>query len=383
MSVVRPSNGSFYAEFNFSVIRMSETIAVNWVFTLNNPTPAEIESLKTSELSRVRYLTFGEEVGESGTFHLQGYLELFSRCRMSALKSHLSIPRVHLEVRRGTQQQAIQYCHKDGKVFERGVKHARAVPAKMPSKNKLLPYFADVKTSLVTFSSHPECSMGMLKHAKDWISLNESPRSRALPLEVIWLWGSTGVGKTRLAFDWAESLGHVPYVRSGSAKWFDGYEAHSFVVFDDFRDSHFEFSYLLRLLDRYPLRVEVKGGYRQWKPSIVVITAPYPPKETYKSMQSNDTGYDKHGQLLRRINSIFEITSYNNTLENFIPLLRGQGVVTPPRLFYPVPPPVLSPDLQTPKNQIRRLSTQSPIPRSLARRFSPTQAWQLVSSDSE
>lgn len=44
--------------------------------------------------------------------HLQGYLELGKAMSISALKKHLSAPGLHLEARRGTQLQAIQYCRK-------------------------------------------------------------------------------------------------------------------------------------------------------------------------------------------------------------------------------------------------------------------------------
>ena len=95
-------------------------------------------------------------------------------------------------------------------------------------------------------------------------------------------------------------MGLEPFIKSGSYRWFDGYDAHRFVIFDDFRDSQCEFSFLLRLLDRYPLRVEIKGGTRQWKPHTIVITSPMPPEETYQTMQQNDR-YDKIQQLIRRI----------------------------------------------------------------------------------
>jgi len=46
-------------------------------------------------------------------------------------------------------------------------------------------------------------------------------------------------------------------------KWWDGYDKHESIVIDDFRASNIEFNHLLKLLDRYPMRIETKGGYRQ------------------------------------------------------------------------------------------------------------------------
>jgi len=48
-------------------------------------------------------------------------------------------------------------------------------------------------------------------------------------------------------------------------KWFDGYQGQSGLVFDEFRDNWQTYSYMLRLLDCYPFRVERKGGFIQMK----------------------------------------------------------------------------------------------------------------------
>jgi len=46
----------------------------DWVFTMNNPEPQQMESLHSPE-SKVRYLVYQLEVAETGTEHLQGYVE--------------------------------------------------------------------------------------------------------------------------------------------------------------------------------------------------------------------------------------------------------------------------------------------------------------------
>ncbi len=71
-------------------------------------------------------------------------------------------------------------------------------------------------------------------------------------------------------------------------------------IIDDFRPEDFKFQYMLRLLDRNPLRAEVKGGFRQFKSALIIITCPKPPSECYA-----DAGEDID-QLLRRINEIKE-----------------------------------------------------------------------------
>ena len=71
------------------------SLAKRWCFTINNPTDEESfllsiwgESIEADgEQSDASYLVFGREVGESGTPHLQGYVELRTKKRISFLKS--------------------------------------------------------------------------------------------------------------------------------------------------------------------------------------------------------------------------------------------------------------------------------------------------------
>jgi len=115
---------------------------------------------------------------------------------------------------------------------------------------------------------------------------------------VYWLHGSTGSGKTRFAFEYADENDLELWVSSDNLKWFDGYDNQKAVLFDDFRASHCSFAFLLRLLDRYPMRVPIKGGFVFWNPSIIFITSPYKPKYVYKRFEEN---VEDLNQLKRRI----------------------------------------------------------------------------------
>jgi len=86
------------------------------VFTLNNYTPEEVESLK---ICGSKYLIFGKEIGDSGTPHLQGYMWFPT---LKSLKQVKSInPRAHWEQQKGS--------------FERFHKEYQELPIKInPSK---------------------------------------------------------------------------------------------------------------------------------------------------------------------------------------------------------------------------------------------------------
>ncbi len=86
-----------------------------WVWTLNHPTPEEKANLDgLVGAGSVSYLCYGEEVGQAGTPHFQGYLEISTRVRLTGLKAFPGLARAHFEKRAGTQAQAKDYCAKDG-----------------------------------------------------------------------------------------------------------------------------------------------------------------------------------------------------------------------------------------------------------------------------
>ncbi len=91
-----------------------------WCFTWNNYVAVDVEKCKEiAEKSGTRYLIFGEEVSESGTPHLQGYVWFTREKSMSQMKRLFGdVP--HFEKRMGTHGQASEYCKKDGKFWEHG-----------------------------------------------------------------------------------------------------------------------------------------------------------------------------------------------------------------------------------------------------------------------
>lgn len=69
-------------------------------------------------------------------------------------------------------------------------------------------------------------------------------------------WGPTGTGKSRKAH--AEA-GETFYPKISTNKWWDGYRGEQNVIIDEFTGL-IGITHFLTWLDRYPTRVEVKGG---------------------------------------------------------------------------------------------------------------------------
>lgn len=78
------------------------------------------------------FAVVGEEVGEKGTPHLQGFLHLRTKRTFNVL--HQKLPGAHIEVAKGTDLDNLYYCKKGGKVLlEVGVP-----PTKSHSHHSLL-----------------------------------------------------------------------------------------------------------------------------------------------------------------------------------------------------------------------------------------------------
>ena len=80
----------------------------NWCYTINNYDEEELKSI--ADWPDVVYNVMGLEVGEEGTPHIQGYVEMNKKCRLSAMKKLNE--RAHWERREGKQHEAIDYCKK-------------------------------------------------------------------------------------------------------------------------------------------------------------------------------------------------------------------------------------------------------------------------------
>lgn len=242
------------------------------------------------EDERVVFWCYGEEIcPKTGKLHYQGVLQLKNAYGLSGIKKIIGDPTAHVENMKGTIEQAYEYCIKDGKAKQGGT---------MRSRKKNLT--GNVKTIVANGGTmrdvveHSTCG-AHINYGLKLLTYMEKKRNEAPT--VYWYWGRTGTGKTKAA---EEEAGPNAYWTGSNLKWWDGYDGHENVIIDDFRDSMLEFALLLRLLDRYPYTIEVKGGTRQFLAKNIWITCSKKPENCY-TMSPEDKA-----QLLRRITKVRE-----------------------------------------------------------------------------
>jgi hypothetical protein len=259
----------------------------HWCWTLNNYTEDEEQVIqaRAQDSSAIEFLVYGREQGDQGTPHLQGFVSLTSRKSMSFVKNLLGT-RLHLEPRRGTVQQAVDYCEKDGDVWRFGEQ-----PAGQGERTDLKRVHSAIKegkTLQEIADVHPQ---EFIRYHNGITKLHSFyQKKRDWQTEVFVFWGATGTGKTKRAF---QEAGETKWIYP-SGGWFDGYDGQDNVIFDEYTGGEFKLSYLLKLLDRYEMQVPVKGGFVNWKPKKLWITSNLKPEDWYPNAR------DEHKQALRR-----------------------------------------------------------------------------------
>ncbi len=104
------------------------TKLTNFCFTVNNPSDVgvvRLDALSSSDGSPFKYLIYGKESASTGTPHLQGYAQLTARTRFNKVREHfirLGFAGTHIERARGSADQNIVYCSKDGEFKEYGTR---------------------------------------------------------------------------------------------------------------------------------------------------------------------------------------------------------------------------------------------------------------------
>ncbi|AJD07498.1 replication-associated protein [Odonata-associated circular virus-19] len=263
----------------------------NFVFT----------SFKTEDFERVlgldvQYIIVGKETcPETKREHLQGYCELDKKKTMAGIKKLFSDDSLHIEARKGTQKEAIIYCQKEGNWKEAGVQRKQGSRGDLDGARVMA-----VESGMRAVSR--SMNMQQIRVAEKFLSYNEEVRD--WKPEVLWFWGDSGSGKSREARFISHGLD--TYVKNTGGKWWDGYDGHEVVIIDDFRDSWWALTYFLACTDRYEFQVEVKGGFRQLRAKMIIITSLFHPKYMYREAQAKgDTAY----QILRRIDSVVHFGS--------------------------------------------------------------------------
>lgn len=207
-----------------------------------------------------------------------------------------------MEKAKGSRIQCIEYCSKEESRVEGPYTYGNMElhPGK---RNDLL----DIKEAIKDGSSELEIAdeyfgqwVRYRKSFGQYRTLLATPRNSKTKLIIFW--GKAGTGKTRKVYDDNQDVYDLPRPNGGSV-WFDNFH-HDVLLLDDFY-GWIPLHLLLKLADRYPMQVPVKGGMVNFNAKRLYITSNVHYKEWYKWSEFNS-------ELLhafeRRIDIIEEFT---------------------------------------------------------------------------
>lgn len=248
-------------------------------------------------LKHCSYAIIGREKGKQGTPHLQCYFEIKGQLSRKQVREFLN--RYWFDKRKGTPLQAANYIklkpHADFQEW--------GVISKQGKRTDLESFATAIlagETDLQLVEAWPGHCLRFARHIQSLRNMNSQP-SFVLK-NVIVYWGESGTGKTKTAF---ERYPDAFVMGPENGNWWDGYHGQPTILLDEYRDN-FTFPYLLRLLDRYPMRVQCKGSYANFVATTIVITCPDHPRDWYS------TTYEDKDQLLRRITEIIQFLPENS-----------------------------------------------------------------------
>lgn len=251
----------------------SSSRSTRWTFTLNNPGTWRPEFLETL----MAYLVYGEETGESGTFHLQGYVRFKNRQTMKAVKRLLH-EKAHLELCKGHEKQNRDYCTKDQKFTEFGTFDPEA--GRQGRRNDLIHVVDKIKEGKSVKEIAAEFPETFIKHHSGIEKLHRALRAdppAQRDINVMVLWGPTNVGKThrvRVAYP------EVYSVRPGKNPW-DDYNDEDIILFDEFRPEDWTIVEMNMFLDKWPCRLNCRYNNKQASWTKVFICANTDPDRWY------------------------------------------------------------------------------------------------------
>ena len=274
----------------------SRQISKKWVFTLNNPTNEEKVLFGSLECA---HIVVGREVGENGTPHLQGYVNFRTAKRLTGLKKISA--RAHWEVCADTEA-AINYCKKDGDFDEidnrrQGQRNELAEVKEMAMEGK----FKDIQDKYPgIFWRYRH----MIYNAYEVRNVNLQPRNWETEVHV--RWGKPGTGKTRFFYEKYPEL-HQMHKQNG---FWSEYQGQEVVLFDDFDGSWTPRNDFLKITDRYPHKVRVLGGWRNWNPKLILITSNVNPRNWYAVSPS---------AIMRRLKTVTHCLSFESNESEITP----------------------------------------------------------------
>jgi len=234
------------------------------------------EAEKLKELN-YKYLIIGKEIcPKTKNIHYQTFVQFKNSISFKSLKK--SLPTSHIEVTKGSDKQNIDYCSKDKDIyFEDGTKPYGKLTCK---ELKEMSY-----EDIINFDAR--CHQSYIK-AKNILENDIDIDELKKDILVYYIQGPSGVGKTEKAKELVRNLkdkyGSKVNMIKFDNNFYIGVGSAKIAIYDDFRDSHMKASEFINLIDYNIHHMNIKGGEKQNKYNLIIITSIQKIKDIYRNM---------------------------------------------------------------------------------------------------
>ena len=283
--------------------------------TINNPTDHGFTHDRIraylSESPSLLYWCMCDEVGEQGTPHTHVYVVFRNSVMFETL--HKRFYGAHIEQANGSNQENRDYVRKEGKWLE-DAKHETNLADTFEEWGELPPdrshkesqserimqmvrdgksnaeILAEIPTAFNKLPHIEQARQALMhdKHKNTWRSLN-----------VTYLWGDTGAGKTRSVMD---TYGYSEvYQVTNYDHPFDGYMGQEVIIFEEFRSS-LRIDDMLKYLDGYPLMLPCRYADKVACYTKVFIISNISLEQQYPNVQVDNP--ETWAAFRRRIHSV-------------------------------------------------------------------------------
>lgn len=306
----------------------NNTQSRKWLMVINNPSEAGLDHSAISEIVQKfhpLYFCMADEIATTGTYHTHVFFCTSSPARFSTIKKRF--PTAHIEKAYGTPKENRDYITKTG-IWEDTSKAETAVPNtfqewgelpadsedKAPEMFQIMRALRSGKTIMEIIEEHPNLAFRIreIEVLRQTI-LSEKYSAENRKLEVYYLYGSTGAGKTWGIFrdnDPREICRITDYGGRNGVR-FDAYHCQSILVFEEFH-SQIPISTMLNYLDIYPLTLPARYTDRTACYTKVYLTSNVPLDEQYRDIQRYQ--WETWKAFLRRITNIIEYLPDGSTV---------------------------------------------------------------------
>lgn len=307
----------------------NNTQSRKWALVINNPLEARLDHAAIREILHrfsPAYFCMADEIATTGTYHTHIFLYSPSPMRFSTIKGRF--PTAHIEKAYGSAKDNRDYIRKEGRWAETDKAETSVagtfeewgnLPAEKeeasPDKYRLLQSLREGMTSLEAVEDNPDRFYHYREIETVRQSILEDTYSTIMrQVEVTYLFGASGTGKTRGIFERhnPKSICRITDYGGKNGVRFDSYRGQEVLVFEEFH-SQIPISAMLNYLDIYPIMLPARYNDRVACYTTVYLTSNIPLEAQYQEIQRYqlETWY----AFLRRIHNVIEYLPDGSTVQ--------------------------------------------------------------------